>query len=263
MRVTRPGTGAKSGVEVIGEAGRSGRIAACTLRHCGCRRGIGGPVVSGDGAARVRVAVVDDHSVIHDGIAVWCATEEPQMDMIGGYHSIGEFETASPDPDVVVFELQSGCTDPNFDGIGRLSDKGFRVVVFSQHTDSSIVLRSLDRGAVIYLSKSEGREHLTAAIQAAATDQPYLSPTMAKAMSNDESAGRPTLSARERQVLISWFQTESKELVASNLFITVATVNTHLKRIRAKYAAAGRPASTKASLVARAIQDGLISPSEL
>nr|WP_245557041.1 LuxR C-terminal-related transcriptional regulator [Jongsikchunia kroppenstedtii] len=209
------------------------------------------------------MAVIDDHSVIHDGIAVWCATEEPQMAMIGGYLSVGEFEASAPAPDVVVFELQNGAAEPYFDGISRLCDSGFRVIVFSQHTDSSIVLRCLDRGAVTYLSKSEGREHLTAAIHAAAADQPYLSPTMAKAMTNDESAERPSLSARERQVLISWFQTESKELVANRLFITVGTVNTHLKRIRAKYAAAGRPASTKASLVARAIQDGLISPSEL
>jgi len=215
------------------------------------------------GAQPVRVSAIDDHAIIHDGIAVWCSVADPPIEMLGSYISVDAFETASDEPDVVVLDLEYGTAQPYVEGITRLCDSGFRVIVFSQHTESSIVLRCLDRGAVTYLSKAEGREHLTAAIHAAAADQPYLSPTMAKAMSHDESAERPSLSAREQQVLISWFQTESKELVASRLFITVGTVNTHLKRIRAKYAAAGRPASTKASLVARAIQDGLISPSDL
>lgn len=68
---------------------------------------------------------------------------------------------------------------------------------------------------------------------------------------------------REREVLLAWFQTESKALVAHQLYITPGTVNTHLERIRAKYAAMGRSAPTKAALVARAIRDGLIGTDEL
>jgi len=68
---------------------------------------------------------------------------------------------------------------------------------------------------------------------------------------------------REREVLVAWFQTESKELVGQRLYISPATVRTHLQRIRIKYAAAGRPATTKAALVARAIQDGMISVDDL
>lgn len=74
---------------------------------------------------------------------------------------------------------------------------------------------------------------------------------------------RPQLSDRERQVLVQWLGTDSKDHVGRTLFITVNTVNTHLRRVREKYAAAGRPASTKASLVARAIQDGLINLEDL
>lgn len=137
------------------------------------------------------------------------------------------------------------------------------MIVFSQHTASPLVMECLDLGAVTYLSKAEGRDHLIAAIHAAVTDQPYLGPTMAKAMNTDDAVNRPTLSPREREVLISWFQTESQALVAKRLFITPGTVKTHLGRIRAKYAAAGRQAPTKAALVARAIQDGLITADDL
>ncbi len=68
--------------------------------------------------------------------------------------------------------------------------------------------------------------------------------------------GRPTLSHREVEVLLAWLAAESKAQAAETLFITASTVNTHLTRIRAKYAAAGRPARSKANLFARAIQDG-------
>lgn len=67
----------------------------------------------------------------------------------------------------------------------------------------------------------------------------------------------PPLSAREVEVLLTWFGTDSKEEAANALFITGATVSTHISRIRGKYDVVGRPARTKAQLLARAIQDGI------
>ena len=86
---------------------------------------------------------------------------------------------------------------------------------------------------------------------------------LAEALPNHRQAGRPQLSQRERQVLIAWFQTKNKHAVAKRLFIEASTVATHLKRVRAKYASVGRPAPTKAALVARAIQDGILSVDDL
>lgn len=74
---------------------------------------------------------------------------------------------------------------------------------------------------------------------------------------------RPDLAPREKEVLIAWFRTDSKDGVARQLHIAPTTVRTHLQRVRAKYAAVGRPASTKAALVARAIQDGLVEVDDL
>lgn len=73
----------------------------------------------------------------------------------------------------------------------------------------------------------------------------------------------PGLSAREVEVLIAWITRDSKSAVSQSLFIAPGTVNTHLSRIRTKYQHAGRPASTKAALLARAVQDGLIGLDEL
>ncbi len=80
---------------------------------------------------------------------------------------------------------------------------------------------------------------------------------------NEGQRARPRLSLREQQVLIAWFQTENKHAVAEMLYIEPSTVATHLQRVRAKYSAVGRPAPTKAALVARAIQDDILSVDDL
>ena len=64
-------------------------------------------------------------------------------------------------------------------------------------------------------------------------------------------------------MLVSWLASESKQLVAQRLHLSVKSVGTYIDRVRVKYAAVGRPARTKAALVARALQDGLITLEEL
>ena len=213
----------------------------------------------------VRIAVIDDHAVIHDGIQAWCQAAETSISLVATYAEPAEFVAESVEPrpiDVIILDLQFDRQSPNLEAVRTICERGYRVIIYSQHTDSSLVLTCLDLGVVTYLSKAEGRAHLVAAIEAAAADRSYLSPTMAKAMSAD-ALTQPRLSQREREVLLSWFQTESKALVAKSLFITVRTIDTHLARIRTKYAAVGRPAPTKAALVVRAIQDGLVRADEL
>lgn len=73
----------------------------------------------------------------------------------------------------------------------------------------------------------------------------------------------PKLTAREIQILREWAMRDTKSEVAATLYITSATVSTHINRIRLKYAAIGRPATTKAALIARALQDGHIQLDQL
>ncbi|MDZ7910714.1 MAG: LuxR C-terminal-related transcriptional regulator [Rhodococcus sp. (in: high G+C Gram-positive bacteria)] len=67
---------------------------------------------------------------------------------------------------------------------------------------------------------------------------------------------KPALSAREIEVMIAWFAADSKTVAARSVYISEGTINTHITRIRQKYAAVGRSAPTKAALFARALQDG-------
>jgi DNA-binding NarL/FixJ family response regulator len=221
----------------------------------------------GAGEVAVRVAIIDNHDVVHAGVRTWCEQAHPPVAFIGEFRSPAAFFNtyASPSagPDVVLFDLRSDDDGPAFDVLHQLCHIGYRVIVFSHLTSDNVILKSLELGAATYLAKSEGQAHLIEAIHSASLTTLYVGPRAARALFNDDRARRPRLSDREKQVLIAWFQTGSKDVVAERLFIAPSTVRTHLQRARAKYATAGRPAPSKSALLARAIEDGILSIADL
>ncbi|MGV0625601.1 LuxR C-terminal-related transcriptional regulator [Mycolicibacter minnesotensis] len=223
---------------------------------------------AGVAPSAITVAVIDSHDVVHAGIGAWCGRAVPPIQVVGNFHSPTELLAHYPDPpnelDVVVFDVFVGDSErPAFETLQTMSQAGQQVVVYSQSSNTEVILTCLDLGAVSYLVKTEGQHHLINAIHAAHSREPYVGPQMAKALADDRTFGRTSLSEREKEVLITWFQTENKDKVGSQLYISPTTVRTHLQRARAKYAAIGRPAPTKAALLARAIEDGLLSLSDL
>ncbi len=215
----------------------------------------------------ISVALVDDHDVIHAGVRAWFAGCNPPIELVADYPHPAAFLADHPrggeDIDVVLFDLQYERFQPEFETLRRVCEAGHRVIVYSHMATDEVILSSLDAGAITFLAKGEDKQHLFDAVYAAHSNTPYVGPRMAKALFNDRTVGRPGLSTREREVLIAWFQTENKEFVAKRLFIEPSTVRTHLQRARAKYAAVGRPAPTKAALIARAVQDGILSIEDL
>ena len=210
----------------------------------------------------IRIAIIDDHDVVHAGIDAWCRAAQPPITLARSFSEppdIAELDGI----DVVILDLQFQEGRPDTEVVRQIAAGRHPVVVYTMSTDTATVLTCLDLGAACFLTKAEGRIHLVAAIHAAAESTAYLGPTMAGAIADDRRAERPVLSPREQEVLLHWFRTESKQLVAAALYITPATVNTHLARVRTKYAAAGRPATTKAALIARALQDGLVTLDDL
>ena len=135
---------------------------------------------------------------------------------------------------------------------------GQRVILYTGVATAEVLYTGLRHGALTCLTKSEDKQHLINAIRAARTGAPYHSPGTHDSMLNRSVERRPTLGQREKEVLMAWLRAETKDEVARVLSISPATVRTHLARIRAKYAAVGRPANSKAALVARAIQDGIL-----
>ncbi|MGY5000847.1 response regulator [Streptomyces griseus] len=208
--------------------------------------------------------IVDDHPAVRAGVTHWLTTGTPPIRVAASGEDVrvawtGEGASA----DVVILDLHLGGPAPAMSELRKLTEAGRRVVVYSMRVDDETALQCLELGALSYLTKAEGEGHLREATLTAGAGRAYTAPSLAGAMAGDRSASRPTLSAREREVLIEWFQSESKVFVGRRLGISPHTVNTHLEHIRIKYAMSGRQAPTKAALLARAIQDGLVELDDL
>ena len=215
-------------------------------------------------ATQLSAVIVDDHPAVRAGVTQWMGSGTPPIRVAAAGDDVrvawvGDGARA----DVVILDLHLGGPAPATGELRRLVQAGRRVVVYSMRADDEIALQCLELGALSYLTKAEGAEHILQAATAAAAGRAYTPPALAGALAGDRSAHRPALSAREVEVLVEWFQSESKDFVAQRLGISLSTVNTHLEHIRIKYAMIGREAPTKAALVARAIQDGLVQLDDL
>jgi DNA-binding NarL/FixJ family response regulator len=169
------------------------------------------------------VAVVDEHDAIHAAVELWCNQAQPPIGFAGTYFSAEQFLAEHPSPSgsrvgPIVLELQQHRNGVDFTALDRIVSRRHRVIVYSHIATDEVILTALDRGAVTYLTKSESKSHLIDAIRAAGTDTPYVGPRMALAILNDSTIGRANLAPREKEVLIAWFRTESKELRRSRDF---------------------------------------------
>lgn len=219
-----------------------------------------------DGDGSTSVVIVGRHRVVYVGIEEWLNGSHPRTKIIGHFASPAGFaathRTAAPGS-VVLFDMPCEGDGADLDALRQICKAGHRVIVYTCLVDDDVVSAALDAGAVSCVARSEPEHELAAAIHAAHSDRPHVGPRMAQALNNDGGKARPQLSRRERQVLIAWFQTDNKNAVAEQLYIEPTTVATHLQRVRAKYSAVGRPAPTKAALVARAIQYDILNVNDL
>lgn len=217
-----------------------------------------------ESAAPLSVVLVDHHPVVRAGISTWCAAAEVPIEVVAEGPDVsvalhGPGRTA----DVVVLELLLLDGHPACAQLHELVAQQRKIVGYTMRGAPQAALSCLNLGSATVITKAEEQRHLVTAIRTAAAGVRYVPPQSGCVIGADAVSSRPMLSVREMEVLMEWFQAESKGTVAKCLGISERTVNTYLDRVRIKYANAGRPASTKAMLLARAVQDGLISLDEL
>jgi DNA-binding NarL/FixJ family response regulator len=206
----------------------------------------------------IRLLIVDDHPVVRDGLRGMFAGAE-------GYEVVGEAadgaqalalaETLAPD--VVLMDLRM----PGVDGvtaIRRLAARPNppRVLVLTTYESDSDVVQALEAGATGYLLKDSPRAELFRAVQAASRGESILAPSVASRLVNQlRGPTADTLSDRELEVLSLIAQGETNRGAAARLFISEATVKTHLLHIYEKLGVGDRAAA-----VATAYDRGLLSP---
>jgi DNA-binding NarL/FixJ family response regulator len=131
-----------------------------------------------------------------------------------------------------------------------------RVLVLTTYDTDSDVVPALEAGATGYLLKDSPRDELVRAIRAAARGEAVLAPSVAtRLVSQLRAPAHDALSERELEVLTLIAQGETNRGAAARLFISEATVKTHLLHIYAKL-----DVNDRAAAVAAAYERGLLTP---
>lgn len=208
--------------------------------------------------APIRLLLVDDHPVVRDGLR-GMFTAAPGFEVVG---EAGDGAEALPLiaallPDVVLMDLRM----PRMDGvttIRTMAERGLtsRVLVLTTYDTDADVLPAVRAGATGYLLKDAAREELFHAVREAARGASVIAPTVAaKLLGQVREPAREALSPREVEVLELVASGATNREAAARLFISEATVKTHLIHIYTKL-----DVKDRASAVAAGYNLGLLTP---
>ncbi|MET9472873.1 response regulator [Streptomyces sp. NPDC002917] len=180
----------------------------------------------------VRILLCDDHAVVRAGLLALLGSE-PDIEVVGEAGS-GEEAVALAarlTPDVVLMDLQLGEGIDGVEATRRIAVTGVHVLVLTTYDTDADITRAIEAGATGYLLKAERPEELFAAIRSAAQGRTTLSPPVASRVMARMRSPLPTLTDRERDILGQLSQGLGNREIARALFISEATVKTHLGRI--------------------------------
>ena len=213
----------------------------------------------------IHVLIADDHKIMLAGLR---SLLEKQTD----FEVVGEAENGrkavkmalEKTPDVVVMDVSM----PDLNGIEATTQiveslKETKVIALSMHSDKRFVMGMLRAGASGYLLKDCASQELANAIYQVAAGKKYLSPEITGVVIDDFLLGGASegvaatvsvLSAREREVLQLIAEGWSTKQIASHLYVSVKTIETHRRQIMKKL-----DLHTIADLTKYAVREGLTS----
>lgn len=199
----------------------------------------------------MRLFLVDDHPIVRTGLTALFAGEEDVE--IAGEADNGDDAVrliALRAPDVVLMDLRLGGDPDGVETTRRvraLPDPPKVLVLTTYETDTDII-RAIDAGASGYLLKDSPPERLFEAVRAAARGETVLSPHVAARLMRRVRDPLPTLTRREMEILALLAEGLGNKDMAKRLFITEATVKTHLQRIYTKLGVDTRTAAVRAAV---------------
>jgi two-component system nitrate/nitrite response regulator NarL len=209
--------------------------------------------------SRVRVVIADDHPVYREGL-LRAVRERPDLELVGeaatGREALALIRELRPDVAVLDMKL------PDLDGrqvLGAVKRDwpATRVVFVSAYVDSELVYAAVGGGASGYLSKDATRQQICDAIVGVARGNPALAPEVHDGLMREiqlrSESDAPALSPREREVLELTADGLSAPQIGRRLYLSPATVKSHLGHVYAKLGV-----SDRAAAVAEAMRRGLL-----
>jgi len=210
----------------------------------------------------ITIVLADDHAVVRSGLRLL-------LDRAGGLRVVSEAGDAESavrtvlghKPSVLVLDLNMPGELTSLDAIPKVADvsPGTRVVVLTMQEDPEFARRALQAGAAGYVLKEAADSELVEAVRRAAAGETYLNPRLGAKLAAAPSGppGPPDdLSEREVEVLRLVALGHTNTEIASQLYLSVRTVESHRAHIQQKLRL-----SSRAELVRYALDRGLLAPS--
>lgn len=215
----------------------------------------------------IKILLVDDHHIMRQGLRVILESQS-NLEVIAeagnGREAIQKVQETKPDMMIIDISM------PEMNGMEATKQiheiaEDIKVIVLSVHSDKQFVAVMLKAGASGYLLKDCVKDELISAIDIVNRGQKYLSPQITgsvledyKRFLNYETQDVFTaLTKREREVLQLLAEGRNTKQIASDLFISVKTVETHRQKMMNKLEIYNIP-----DLVKYAIQQGVIDISQ-
>ncbi|MFD4422552.1 response regulator [Agromyces sp. NPDC058484] len=218
---------------------------------------------------RVRLALLDDHGLIVDSLATWFTDHAPDFEVVVRATRWMDLIRDRAFPvDLVLMDLQLGDGVSIESRIRACRAAGAKVLVVSGVDDEASRGRCLAAGAAGLVPKTLAAEELVDLARRAARGERLRRHPTAQGRQHSSAGGLAggtaavtspaNLSAAEERALRLYVQGLSTVEVAQRMTVGYETAKTYLRRVREKYARAGRPASRKSELIRRAAEDGLL-----